>query len=234
MEYISWSTLVTKRSCHPSWLKSAESTPIPERSVTIVVKKPTAHSRVDGGYAVGSLARLEVLTVLVLRFAGVAKTAYKEVEPAVIIVIKPDRTRSPTVRRHTGPLCDIREGAIAVVVVQNAALILGHIQIGPAITVVIANSYAHSIPTSGDAGLLGHVRESSVAIVLVQGVAQRRLRIVEVTLAAVHQVDVHPAIVVVVQERTARSGGFRQVVICRATVDMLPGDSAFCGRDFLK
>ncbi len=52
----------------------------------------------------------------------------------------------------------------------------------------------------GNAGFFGHVGESAVAIVVVERVAQRLGRIVKIALATVDEVDVHPAVVVVVEK----------------------------------
>ena len=56
---------------------------------------------------------------------------------------------------------------------------------------------------AGHSRLLGHVGEGAVAVVAVERVAQGRPRREEVGPAAVHEVDVHPAVVVVVEEGAA-------------------------------
>ena len=67
-------------------------------------------------------------------------------------------------------------------------------------------AHAHAeLRAARDARLLGDVGERAVAVVLVERVLERRLRLVEVGRAAVDQEDVHPAVVVVVEER-ARPG----------------------------
>src|SRR5215472_10515728 len=153
---------------------------------------------------------------------------------SVVVVVEPDGARGPAGSRYAGLFCYIRKGAVAVVSVQNAALILGHVQIGKAIAVEIAYSDTHSIAAAGYPSLFRYISERAIAVVLVESVAKGRLWIVEVALAAIDQVDVHPAIVVVIQKRAARSGSFRQVVVLGPAVYVLPGDTAFRGRNFFK
>ena len=83
-------------------------------------------------------------------------------------------------------------------------------------------------------GLVGDVGERAVAVVLVEGVLQRRLRREEVGRAAVDHEDVHPAVVVVVEERHARPHGLGQVSVGRHRVVVHPGDAARRRRDFFE
>ena len=86
-----------------------------------------------------------------------------------------------------------------------------HQEIGPAVAIVISNGRTHPVPTAGDAGLCGDVCEGSVPVVLVKRVAQRGIWVKKITLPAVDQVNVHPAVVVIIDERTPGTHGFGQV-----------------------
>src|SRR4029077_9719827 len=68
--------------------------------------------------------------------------------------------------------------------------------------------------------------ERSIPVVLEKRVAQRRLRIIKIAAPAVDQVDVHPAVIVVVEKCEARSVSFRKVVRIRSHVYVYPGNSA--------
>ena len=83
----------------------------------------------------------------------------------------PSRARHAGFRRHVG------EGAVSIVVVQNAVGILRDVEVGKAVAVVVANGDAHAVGVSGDAGFLGHIGESAVAIIAIERVAQRLRRL---------------------------------------------------------
>jgi len=74
----------------------------------------------------------------------------------------------------------------------------------------------------------------SVAIVAVERIAQGRIRGEKIALPAVHQVNVHPAVVVVVQKGATCAGCLGQEVIRGAAVVMAPGESAGGGWHFFK
>ena len=86
----------------------------------------------------------------------------------------------------------------------------------------------------GTPRLLGHVGEGAVAIVLVERVANRLRGLVEIARAAVHQVDVHPAVVVVIEEGAAGAHGLGQVVLGRCGVVVNPANAAGFRRDLLE
>src|SRR5215831_6383585 len=98
-----------------------------------------------------------------------------------------------------------------IIVIKDALTISGDENVGPAIVVVITDRDSHPEGGSADSGLLGDVREGSVAIVFVEGVADRLGGLPEVARAAVHEKDVHPSIVIEIQERTPRAERFREV-----------------------
>src|SRR5439155_12573575 len=100
--------------------------------------------------------------------------------------------------------------------------------------VIVAHGDALAVAAGAHSGLLGDVGERAVPVVAIERVAERRLRIVEIAAAAVHQVDVHPTVVVVVDERAARARGLRQVHLGRPAVRVYPRDAARSRRDLLK
>ena len=56
-----------------------------------------------------------------------------------------------------------------------------------------------------------HIGECSIPIVAVKGVAQRWIRIVKITAATVYEINIHPAIIVVIEKSAACAGRLRQV-----------------------
>src|SRR5260370_42567168 len=150
------------------------------------------------------------------------------------MIIKPNRARSPAWRGDSGFFRDIGERPVAIVVIKDAASVLRYVEVRKAVAVVISDGDAHSVATALDTGLLRHIRECPIAIVAVQRVTQRRVRVVEVTFAAVDEVYVHPAVVVVIQESAPGPGGFRQVVVRRTAIDMPKRDAAGGRQYFLE
>src|SRR5580704_3501454 len=63
---------------------------------------------------------------------------------------------------------------------------------------------------------------------------QRSIRLVKSAGSRIDQQDVHPPVVVVVEDGDPGSGRFRQVMLWRKTVVVNPCDSAFTGRNFAK
>ena len=118
--------------------------------------------------------------------------------------------------------------------IENASAILRDVEIGEAVAVVVSNGNALAITTRGDSCFLRNVGEGAVAIVAVECVSQRLRGSVEIALAAVDEVDVHPAVVVVIEESAARSGGFRKILRGRMAGGVHPVDATLRRRDFFK
>src|ERR1051326_3999514 len=91
----------------------------------------------------------------------------RQVEPSVVVVIKPGGAGSPSTGiRHAGLLGDIGEGAVAVIVVEDRAAISQHHQVGIPVVIVIAHRHSHSEQALGAYVSDGrHVGEGAVSIV---------------------------------------------------------------------
>src|SRR6266404_2349892 len=190
------------------------------------MKKPACRGWIDSGNAVKSRFGLLVAAEFVLGFIEIDEPAHEQIQAPIVVVIEPYRARRPARRGHTSLCRNIGERAIAIIVVENAASVLRYIQVGPTFSVIVAHRDAHSVAASADARLLRHIRECSVSIVVIDGIAQGRLRIVEITAPAVYEINVHPAAVVIVDERATGAGSFRQIIFRGAAVDMAPAYSA--------
>src|SRR4029077_2208185 len=166
----------------------------------VVVKQPARHGIVDSRYAVIAFVGGGVAAELVFLLAEIYKAAHKKIQPAIIVVVEPDGTRGPPQRGYAGLLRDIAKRPVAVVVVENTAAVLGYVEIGKPIAIVVTDRDSHAVAAAGDASLLCNVGERSVPVVGIQRVAQRRIRFVEVAAAAVDQINIHPAVVVVVDK----------------------------------
>ena len=145
---------------------------------------------------------------MVSEFGEIDEAADEEIEAAVVVVIEPDGAGGPAGSGNAGFFGDVGEGAVAIVAIENAAAILRDVEIGETVGVVVANGDAHAVAAAGDAGFFGDIRERAVAIVAVEGVAERSGRSPKIAGATVDEVDVHPAVVVVIEEGAAGTGGF--------------------------
>ena len=163
---------------------------------------------------------------MVFRLVELDETANDQVETPIVVVVEPDGARAPTRRSHAGFFGHVSECAVTVVVIKDAARILRDVEVWPTISVIITDGNAHSVSIAGNAGACGHVGERAVTVIVIEGIAQRLRRVVEVALAAVDEVDIHPTIVVVVDEGATWTGGFGQVHLTRETGHMPPINSA--------
>src|SRR5580692_7312789 len=95
-----------------------------------------------------------------------------------------------------------------VVVVEAVLAVIADIDVWPAIVVVVGARAAISPAIISDAGRPGHIRKRSVVVVVEQRCVRRFfLSIQRIERRAVHQVDVQPTIVVVVEK--ANTGTIR-------------------------
>src|SRR6266480_3259947 len=173
-----------------------------EGAVTVVMKEPVGHGLVDGGAWLPPTSN---------GFVELCELQNEKIEAAVVVVIEPDGARAPAGSGDSGFGGDIGESAITIVVVENTLSVLREVKVRKAIVVVIADGYTHAVGIPRDAGFFGDVGESAIAVVAVERVPQRMRRCVEVTLTAVDEVDVHPAVVIVVDEGAACAVRFGQI-----------------------
>src|SRR5580692_5630959 len=107
-------------------------------------------------------------------------------------------------------------------------------EVEAAVVVIIEPDSAAAPAGSCHAGFGGYVGEGAVAIIAIERIAERLRRRVEIAGAAVDQVDVHPAVVVVVEEAAAGADGFGEIPFGGAAVGVGPGDFCGGGRHFFE
>src|ERR1700685_1866269 len=144
----------------------------------------------------------------VLGLIEIHEAADKQIQPPVIVVIEPDSARRPSWSGDPGLLGNVCKGAVPVVVIQNALAVLRHIEIGKTVTVVIANRHSLPITSSRHPSFFGDVAERAIAIVAVKSIADGLCRSKEVALSAVNKINIHPAVIVVVEKSATRSRSF--------------------------
>ena len=75
--------------------------------------------------AVSALGVLAGAAVFALRLGKLHELADKKIQPAVVVVVKPNRAGGPSRRSYPGLFRDIGKSAVAVVVIENAARHIG-------------------------------------------------------------------------------------------------------------
>src|SRR5262249_52753548 len=198
---------------------------IAERAIPVVMEQEAVGWFEDARDAIVMAAELVVAAGELARV--IDEAADEQVQATVVVVIEPHGARSPARQAQTGFRGHISECAVAVVVIKNATTVGGDEEVGVTVVVVIAHGYAHPEGGPGaDAGFLGDIGERAVAIVLVERVTKWFRGLEEIRRAAVYQVQIHPSVVVVVEERATGAESFRQVALGRNGVFVDPGDAA--------
>src|SRR5260370_1487130 len=134
-----------------------------------------------------------------------------QIKLAVAIVIHPsgaggEFVRAPKSRR----LCYIREGAIAVVVKKMALPERGDEEIVEAVVVVIGDGDTESEHWNRESGFTSYVCKRPIVIVVIE--LQRAFSAsVAGPVLTIHEKDVRPAVVVVINEGTTWAHSFRHI-----------------------
>ena len=157
---------------------------------------------------------------------------HDQIKFAVAIIVNESATCAPGLPRagHSSLLCDLGEDA-ALVVIQAILAVVSYIQIFPAVIVVVSNADALSPASCREARLRGDIGESPIVIVAIEMVAgslpSRKFRELGfVQLRSIHQENVGPAIVVVVEDGDAGAGGLDDVFLGLDTAkDFLHGEA---------
>ena len=197
-----------------------------EGAVAVVVEQPARHGFVNPWDAVIALAGLAVAAEFVFGLVEIHEAADEQVKPTVVVVVEPDGARGPAGRGDTRFFSCVGKSSVAVIVVEDALTVLGQVNIREPVAVVVPDRHALAVAAACYPGRLRDIGERPVAVIPVKRVAERRLGVVEIAFSAVHEVDVEPAVVVVVEEGASGAGGLRQIHFRRAAVGVRPGNSA--------
>ena len=159
--------------------------------------------------------------------------ADEEIEMAVAVVVEKGAAGAPAelLVVKAGLASDVGKGSVSVVVEQDVVSPEAAEQVVPAVVVVVADADAGLPAGASQAGFFGDIGERSVAIVLVQmrGRSLAR-RPVGVEARAIGEIDVEPAVVVVIEEGQAAAFGFNDVaLVIDAAPDVGSIQSGFAG-----
>src|SRR5215471_2423976 len=152
------------------------------------------------------------------------KTAHKQIEIAVIVVVEPDRAGCPARGGEARFLSYISESAIAVIPIQDTPAVGRYKDVWIAIVVIVTHGHPHSESAASHARLFRDVSKGAVPVVLAQRVPDRFRGFIEVASPAIHQVDIHPPVIIIIQKGAAGTHSFGQVSFRRKCVVVYPGD----------
>ena len=145
-------------------------------------------------------------------FVGVERdvVADEEVEVSVAVVVEEGASRAPAalVGVEAGFARDVSECAVAVVVEEDVVSPETAEEVVPTVVVVVADADAGLPAGSGEAGVFGDIGERAVAIVFEEmGCGRLAFWPGGIEAIAVGEVDVEPAVVVVVEKCDAAAFG---------------------------
>src|ERR1035438_2421020 len=152
----------------------------------------------------------------------------EQVQKAVAIVVGESATCAPLgfEMEQPGFLCDIGEGTVAVVAVENVLSPATDEEIVEAIVIVVAHTNTRCPHGTLQSGLLRHVGEGAVAVVFVQAVGGPGRGAGEQGTAG--DKDVEPAVVIVVEKGDPAAVGLQDVfLLVGVAVNHGSGESRF-------
>jgi hypothetical protein len=116
-------------------------------------------------------------------------------------------------------------------VVEAVLAVVGDVEVFPSVVVIVADADALAPAGRGQTRLGGDVGEGAVVIVVIQAVGRALPGGKSFELRAIHQKDVRPAVVVIVENCDAGSGGFDDVFFAvDAAESVLRGEAGFLGQ----
>ena len=153
----------------------------------------------------------------------------KQVQPAVAIVIAPGCSVRPVAQRHSSLFRNIGKRSVMIVVVETVLTEVGHKYIRPAVIVIVTNGNTESPSVIRYAGFLRNIGKRSVMVVMKQCRMRRPFLAFQCVVGGpVHQVDIEPSIIVVVNQPDARSVRLQNEFLFRSAHDVIPRSQA-CG-----
>ena len=151
-------------------------------------------------------------------------TGDKQIETAVAVIVAEGGAGGPVAKLHPGLFGDVGKGAVVIVAVEAIPAEVRHKNVGPAIVVVVADGNAEAPAIVGDAGLLGDVGEGAVVVVVEErGVGRGDFAGERVVRRSVDEIDVEPAVVVVVEQADSGAVGLEDELLFRRAHVVGPG-----------
>ena len=138
------------------------------------------------------------------RYGGIIKikldiTGDEKIEAAIAVVVAERCACGPASQRDASSFADVSKSSIVVVMIQVVLAKIGYVYVRPAVVVEIAHRDAESPSIVGRTGSSRDIRKSPVMIVMEQSSPRGwSLPFSAVEVPAIQQVNVRPAVVVIV------------------------------------
>ena len=204
---------------------------IDELSVALVVEEPGRDGLVGHRRAVVRLTRRRVAALVALE-GEVHVVRDEQIEIPVRIVVQERGARTPPRIVNSGCARHVGECAIAVAVEEDVVPDVGHVEIEEPVVVVIACRRTHSVAVMANAGFLGDVNEAQLSRLgqhvakqpvprLPVGWGREEQRPPGLQRAALDQIHIEIAVVVVVEEGGPGAHDFRHEVLTGRSGDVV-------------
>src|SRR5260221_188858 len=182
-----------------------------EGTVVIVVVELQFLAAIVAGIAVGAIAGTFLAAPEIVFGRPVDVIENDEIEIAVVVVIEPGGAGGPAAFVGDTSFCgDIGEGTVAVVVIKDGAVVAGDVEVGKAVVIVIGDGDSLAVVIfRGDAGLIGDIGECSVTVVVIERGTERVIGLVKIGGAGLDEIEVHEAVLIVVESGDAGAHGFK-------------------------
>src|SRR5215469_12014311 len=144
------------------------------------------------------------------RKANVVGNEEVQVSIAVVVHEAAAGAKPWLVVRESGGFGHVGESSVAVVSIESVLPEIGAKDVVKAVVVVVAYTNPAGPADRVQAGFLGDIRERPVAVVLVQPI--RRAFGSASQARAAENKQIHPPVIVIINERAAASGGFHDVL----------------------
>src|SRR5579859_3140702 len=132
----------------------------------------------------------------------------EKIKQAIVVVVSPGGAGGPVLESDAGPFGDVGEGAVVVVVIEAVFAVVGYVDVRPAIVVVVGDGDAEAPALVSDAGLVSDVSKRAVMVVVEEHGAGRWFPALNGgDRGTVEEINVEPAVVVVIEESDAGARG---------------------------
>ena len=140
---------------------------------------------------------------------------HHEIELSVAVVINERAAVAPgfAVSGYPRLLADLGEGAVDVVI-ETILTVVSNVKILPAVVVVIADAYALAPSSCGQTRPYRDINKRAVVVVVVEVAGRRLSGRKTLKCGAIDDEDIGPAIVVVIEDGDAGTGGLNNVFLC--------------------
>ncbi len=136
-----------------------------------------------------------------------------QVDEAVVVVVAEGRAGGIAIVAHAGFGRDVGKCAVAIVAIEDIRAQAGDVEIGPAIIVIVTHRATIGETGCGDSGLVSHIGKRAIVVVVVKSAARFLMLQSHFHGGSVGEVEVGPAVTIVVDEQDPAAHRLRNVFL---------------------